>query len=165
MGAGSKVAEATRKGEFTGWHMLMVTVGFFAVVIVVNVWMSYEALHSWTGLVVENSYVASQEFNGKLQTAHARDALGWKGGMDYRDGQLVFTLTGGNGAPISLDGVTVEVSRPIGMQGDRTVDLARAEDGTHRIAIDLDSGVWNAAIVAHVPGEADYEHHARLIVK
>jgi nitrogen fixation protein FixH len=158
-------AAAPNKGEFTGKHMLIIIVAFFAVVIAVNVLMATVAIGSWTGLVVENSYVASQEFNTKLKIAHQRDALGWQGGMAYRNGELVFSLVDGDGAPVTLNGVTVEVSRPIGIKGDRTVDLALAEDGTHRIAIALDPGVWNAAIVAHVPEEADYEHRARLIVK
>ena len=85
--------------------------------------------------------------------------------MDYQAGELVFSLKDTDGSPIPLDGVTVEVSRPIGVEGDRIVELAEATDGTHRIAIDLDPGVWNAAIVATVPGEADYEHRARLIVQ
>ena len=154
---------ASRKGEFTGRHMLLIVSAFFAVIITVNVIMATVAIGSWTGLVVKNSYVASQEYNEKLAVAHARDALGWKGGMDYQDGELIFSLVNRDGAPIALDGVTVEVSRPIGIEGDRIVELATAEDGTHRIAIDLDQGVWNAAIVAHVPGEADYEHRARLL--
>lgn len=155
---------AKTQGEFTGRHMLIIILAFFAVVIGANVWMSVAAIASWTGLVVENSYVASQEFNTKLKLAHARDALGWQGGLAYENGELVFFLTDGAGAPVRLDGVTVEISRPIGIEGDRRLDLTVAGDGTHRIATALEAGVWNAAIVARVPQAADYEHRARLIV-
>ncbi len=154
---------APQKGEFTGKHMLLIIVAFFTVIIAVNAVMATVAIGSWTGLVVENSYVASQQYNDKLAVAHARSALGWQGGMDYENGELVFTLVDADGAPVALDGVTVEVSRPIGVEGDRIVELAQVADGSHRIAIDLEGGVWNAAIVARVPGEADYEHRARLL--
>ena len=50
---------------FTGGHMLAVMVVFFGVVISVNVFLAVVANTSWTGFVVENSYVASQEFNHK----------------------------------------------------------------------------------------------------
>ena len=155
------------KGEFrfTGRHMLVLVVGFFAVIMAVNVFMAVLATRSWTGLVVENSYVASQEFNTKLTVSQSRTAAGWAGGLAYEDGELVFSLTGTDGVPVALDGVTVEVSRPIGVEGDRFVDLVMVADGSHRAGVDLDPGVWNAAIVARVPGEADYEHRARLIVK
>ena len=151
--------------RFTGRHMLMLVVGFFTVVIGVNVLMAVVATRSWTGLVVENSYVASQEFNDKLTTSRTRTEAGWQGGLAYEAGELVFTLVGSDGTPVALDGVRVEVSRPIGVKGDRFVDLATLEDGTHRVAIALEPGVWNAAIVAQVTGEADYEHRARLIVE
>ena len=151
--------------RFTGRHMFLLVAGFFAVVMAVNVFMAVLATRSWTGLVVENSYVASQEFNAKLTTSRARSEAGWAGGLAYEQGELVFSLTGADGAPIALDGVTIEVSRPIGVEGDRFVDLVAMADGSHRVGIDLDPGLWNAAIVARVPGEADYEHRARLIVK
>ena len=51
--------------EFTGKHMLAIMIAFFGVVFAVNFTMVYFSRHSWTGLVVENSYVASQEFNEK----------------------------------------------------------------------------------------------------
>ncbi|TIS18850.1 MAG: cytochrome oxidase, partial [Mesorhizobium sp.] len=51
--------------EFTGRHMLISILAFFAVVIGVNLTMATFAHRSWTGLVVENTYVASQQFNGR----------------------------------------------------------------------------------------------------
>lgn len=153
-----------QKGTFTGWHMLGLTASFFLLVIAVNMFMAYSAISTWTGLVVENSYVASQEFNTKQATARARDAAGWAGALVYENGALRFSLTGGDGKPVVLDGVRLEINRPIGIKGDRTLDLLPSPDGTHMAQIDLDSGVWIAEIVAKVPGAADYEHHARLIV-
>jgi nitrogen fixation protein FixH len=58
-------------GTFTGWHMLGIMVAFFGVIIAVNLTMAYNAIHSWSGLVVQNTYVASQEFNDKAETAKA----------------------------------------------------------------------------------------------
>jgi len=151
-------------GEFTGWHMLAILIAFFGVVIAVNVYMSWSAISTWTGLVVENSYVASQEFNAKLKTANARIAAGWRGGLAYDEGKLVFTLVDAKGAPVALGTVTVEVNRPVGVTGDRTLTLEKQADGSHTVATALDDGVWNAEIAAEVPGETVYEHHARLIV-
>ncbi len=47
-------------------------VAFFGVIIAVNVTMATIAIASWTGLVVQNSYVASQEF--ETQAPRARGA-------------------------------------------------------------------------------------------
>lgn len=149
---------------FTGWHMLAIIVAFFAVIIGVNLWMAISAARTWTGLEVENSYVASQEFNEKLKVAHARDAAGWKGGLAYEGGALVFTLNGADGAPVDATTVEVEVHRPIGVEGDRTIILQRRPDGTYGAPIALDPGVWIAAIRASLPDAPDYEHHARLVI-
>ena len=157
--------KTSRKGEFTGWHMLALMIAFFGVIIGVNVFMAVSATRTWTGRVVENSYVASQQFNTKLALARTRTAAGWEGGLDYAGGALRFTLVDGAGKPVALDTVTIAVSRPVGVVGDRTVTLARAGDGSYTVPIDLDTGVWNAAITAAVPGEPDYEHRARLVVR
>ena len=66
----------TRVQGFTGRHMLLVTTSFFAVVISVNVTMAWFASSSWSGLVVENTYVASQEFNHRAAEMKAMTASG-----------------------------------------------------------------------------------------
>jgi len=53
-------------GRFTGWHMTFILVSFFAVVIAVNLTMAHFASSTFGGLVVENSYVASQKYDGWL---------------------------------------------------------------------------------------------------
>lgn len=150
--------------QFTGWHMFGALVAFFGVTIGINGWMAYEAVHTWTGLEVENSYVASQEFNTKLEVAHKRDALGWTGGLTYENGALVFSLKDGDGAPIRARAVQVEVHRPIGVEGDRTLALTRRIDGAYTAPVALDQGVWIAAIKATFADQPDYEHHARIVI-
>ncbi|MBX4975304.1 cation transporter, partial [Rhizobium lentis] len=67
--------KASHRG-FTGLHMLLATSAFFAVVIAVNVTMAFYASSSWSGLVVENTYVASQEFNRKAAAMKAMATSG-----------------------------------------------------------------------------------------
>ena len=61
-----------RSREFTGRHMLVIMVAFFSVIIAVNLTMAFFARSSWTGAVVENTYVASQQFNRKAAEGRAR---------------------------------------------------------------------------------------------
>jgi nitrogen fixation protein FixH len=158
---------ATMKSNrtFTGWHMLALMIGFFGIVIGVNLFMAISATRTWTGLVVENSYVASQEFNSKLAIARQREAAGWQGGLAYESGILRFSLTGADAEPLPLEEVEVHISRPIGMTGDQRLELTRAADGSFVSEVELESGVWNAAIVGRFTDEPDYEHHARLLVQ
>lgn len=62
---------------FTGRHMAVVMLGGFGIVIAVNLFMVTMAVGGFSGVVVKNSYVASQNFNGWLDRAEAQDALGW----------------------------------------------------------------------------------------
>jgi nitrogen fixation protein FixH len=64
--------------RFTGWHFTAIIVGFFAVVIAVNLTMAMYATRTFGGVVVENSYVASQKYNGWLEAARKQGRLGWE---------------------------------------------------------------------------------------
>lgn len=63
--------------RFTGRHMAMIMVGFFAIVIGVNVVMATAAIRTFGGSSVDNSYVASQKFDSWLAQARQQAGLGW----------------------------------------------------------------------------------------
>ena len=62
-----KGSKEKRPGEFTGRHMAMILVTFFGIVIAVNITMARYASSTFGGLVVDNIYVASLNFNGWLE--------------------------------------------------------------------------------------------------
>src|SRR6185437_10845881 len=86
------IARAFRPRQFTGWHMLAVMVLFFGTIITVNIVMAVFANTSWTGLVVQNTYVASQEFNRKAAEGRAQAARGWKTRLELQPGLVRFAL-------------------------------------------------------------------------
>ncbi|MGY9037514.1 MAG: FixH family protein [Rhodobacterales bacterium] len=61
--------------EIKGWHVFGVFAGAFSVIIAVNLTLAYNAVHSFPGLEVKNSYVASQSFDVDRK---AQEALGWE---------------------------------------------------------------------------------------
>lgn len=66
------------RGKFTGRHMAIIMVAGFGLVIAVNLTMASLAIGGFQGVVVENSYVASQKFNGWLDEADKARTLGWQ---------------------------------------------------------------------------------------
>jgi nitrogen fixation protein FixH len=64
--------------RFTGWHMTAILLAFFGVIVAVNFTMATFATRTFGGVVVENSYVASQKYNGWLKAAREQEALGWR---------------------------------------------------------------------------------------
>lgn len=101
-----------RRGfRFTGWHMLAIMVAFFGVVIGVNLWMAGLASRTFTGEVVQNGYVGSQNFNRWLDEAAREKGLGWSAEVARQaDGRLTVTVSGKGLAGASLSG---EAIRPL----------------------------------------------------
>lgn len=150
-------------GEFTGWHMLALVLVFFGVVVGVNVFMAVSSFRSWTGLVVENSYVASQHFNEHLAASRAQAALGWQAALSSREGRVVFHLLDDTGQPVRAETVTGAFTKPIGVTQDRVLSFSRNADGTYETAEALPGGVWNIIITADLPGRTSYEYRVRYI--
>lgn len=155
--------EATRQRPFTGWHMLTIVVLFFGTIFSVNFYMAYLAFDSWTGLVVKNSYVASQEFNERLSASRAQAALEWQTDLTYRGGTLYFYLNEKNGTPLLTDKVIIDLSRAIGTSEDRVLELVPEGLG-YAVSHDIPRGAWNVIIRATIPGFPGYEYRARLQV-
>eukprot|EP01035_Chromulina_nebulosa_P040301 gene40301-54499_t len=57
--------------------MTAIMCAFFAVVIGVNMLMASDAIRTFGGTVVDNSYVASQQYNGWLAEARVQRLYGW----------------------------------------------------------------------------------------
>lgn len=57
--------------------MTAILLAFFGVVVAVNLTMATLATRTFGGVVVENSYVASQQYNHWLAAARKQDRLGW----------------------------------------------------------------------------------------
>lgn len=63
--------------RFSGPHMAAILLSFFGIVVAVNFTMAMFATRTFGGVVVDNSYVASQKYNGWLAAARRQDQLGW----------------------------------------------------------------------------------------
>lgn len=149
---------------FTGWHMAGIMCAFFATIIGVNLTMAMLAVGSWSGLVVKNSYVASQHFNDTLEDARRQKVQGWASSFEYQDGSAHLALIDGTGAKLHGVAVTVRFTRPTHENDDREVDLAEgARD--YGAALDLAPGVWDAEVVAVAPDGRRHRSLFRFLVK
>ena len=128
--------------RFTGWHMLAVMLGMFGTIIAVNFVMATFAVRTFGGTVVDNSYVASQEFNRWLAQARTQDGLGWSITVD-EDGRHrpVIAVHSSRGL---LAGAVVSAvaTHPLGRTPSRPVDFVVAADGRYVATQPLPAGRW-----------------------
>jgi nitrogen fixation protein FixH len=136
---------------------------FFGVIIAVNVTMAVLAGRSWTGLVVKNSYVASQHFNEDLAEARRQAARGWTSKLAYGEQHFAFTLKDSNAQPVVLDDLKVSVGRPASEVQDQTVALRHVGDGRYRGDVALEPGIWMIRITGGA-GEHAYRRDSRIEV-
>jgi nitrogen fixation protein FixH len=140
------------RANFTGKHMALVFVGGFGIVIAVNLVMASFAVGSFHGTVVDNSYVASQNYNDWLAKADASRQLGWEVQASQRaDGRVVLDTAG---VPAAAK-VAAEAERPLGAREATHLTFAPAGEGRWisdkvladgrwqmRIAIEAQQGTW-----------------------
>lgn len=151
--------------EFTGKHMLAVLVLFFGTIISVNLMLAYFANSTWSGLVVHNSYVASQHFNEEQAIARKHAALGWHPSVAYEGGELRFKLLDAKGSPVVTDGVKVKLMRPAHEGLDQVIALEDKGAGIHTVATDLVGGQWVVEVLAEAGLETPYRYATRMFVK
>jgi len=131
---------------FTGRHMTAILVGFFAVVIAVNVLMANLAVGTFGGVVVENSYVASQHFNRWLGEAATEKKLGWKSQVARQpDGRLLVELAGAPADKVSLTG---DARHPLGRAPDVPLTFIRRADGLFVSTRSMPAGRWQLRLEA-----------------
>ncbi len=134
--------------EFTGKHMLMVVGAFFGTIITVNLVMAYFAVGTWTGLVVKNSYVASQYFNEELEDGRRMKELGWRGALDHDAEGITFQLRGKDGEAMAGLVVKATLKRPTHEQEDTPVELVEKTPGSYVASKKLAPGIWDVDVVA-----------------
>lgn len=151
--------------RFTGRHMLFIMLAFFGCVIAANMALVYYASASWTGLVVQNSYVASQSFNEDTAKLKQAAAMGLTDAVHYHDGTLTLTLHDKSGAGVTATDVVMSLGLTYSDKADRTVTLAQDAPGVFSVATPLQAGVWNGKITANITGMGAWERIIRLTVK
>ncbi|MGE3691264.1 MAG: FixH family protein [Novosphingobium sp.] len=129
---------------FTGKHMAAIMIAFFGLVIVVNLAMARLARSTFGGVVVENSYVASQHFNKWLDEARSEKALGWTAQASRTaQGGVILRLSG---LPAGDARVSATARHPLGRMADIDLAFVRRADGAYISSRPLPAGRWKVRL-------------------
>ncbi len=146
------------RGPITGAKFFAIIFSFFFVIIAVNLVLAYEAVHTFPGLEVDNSYVASQTFDAERK---AQLALGWQVKAHVHQGELILAITDAAGHPVQAASVGGTFGRATEVRDDQTP--AFVWDGSvYRAPVTTAAGNWNLRLVAVAQDGTDF--HQRVIV-
>jgi nitrogen fixation protein FixH len=153
----------TDMAEFTGRKAAMVVVGAFSIIIAVNLTLAYQAVSTFPGLEVPNSYVASQVFD---DNRNAQVALGWTLTPDYdqADKRLYLAFTDANGQPAKLSDLSVLVGRLTVDRDDQRPDFVEAA-GLWTAPLDLAPGPWLLRIEARSADGTLFAQRVEILVR
>ncbi len=158
--------KAKGEREFTGRHMLIITVGFFAVIVGVNLFMAFKAVGTFSGLEVRNGYVASQQFD---RNRAAQLELGWRAiaGFEGAD-QLRLDFTDAEGRFIEaadIAEIKAEIGRPTERLEDQELSFQRAAQGYYLAPITpLRPGKWYLRLEARAADGTLFQQRLSLHV-
>ena len=147
--------------ELTGGKVFAIFAGAFGVIISVNLVLAYNAVATFPGLEVKNSYVASQTFEAERK---AQLALGWDVKGAVQGDQLLLSIRDENDAPVQAASLTATLGRATNVKEDQTPEFSF--DGTAYVApVDLAPGNWNLRMVAIAKDGTRFQQRVVLHVR
>lgn len=144
--------------EIKGIHVLGMFVVGFGIIITVNLTLAYNAVRTFPGLEVKNSYVASQSFDARRE---AQLALGWDVSARYEAGALRLSIHDAIG-PVQPEAIDAVLGRATHVGDDMTPDF-RFNGTDHVASMDLGGGNWNLRMKATAANGTVFEQ--RVIVR
>lgn len=150
-----------RTREFKGRHAAMVFVGAFGIIFAVNIALAVNAVRTFPGLEVRNSYVASQTFDARRD---AQLALGWDVGAVAKDGRVFLSITDRDGKPVRVDALTAVLGRATHVKDDMAPDFVF--DGQAYVAeAELAPGNWNIRMTARAEDGTQFAQRVILHIR
>lgn len=131
----------------TGRKVFAMFVAFFGTIIAVNVYMATQAVGTFPGLEVKNSYVASQTFD---KDRAAQEALGWLVTQGYDGKELSFLIRDKTGLPAKVKVFAAKIGRTT-MAREDVEPVYTYKDGFFTAPLTLGKGAW----LAHVEAVAE----------
>ena len=129
--------------EINGWHVLAMFVCGFGIIIAVNLTLAFNAVKTFPGLEVKNSYVASQSFDVNRA---AQLALDWDVAARVEKGALWRTVER-DGTPVEAEILTATFGRATSVRDDQTPQFTWT--GKAFVApVDMSPGNWNLRLEA-----------------
>ena len=170
MSSTSSIPGSPRRG-LRGSHVLLIFIGFFATIFLVNGIMIYDALSTFGGIETADAYRKGLAYNERIAEG-PQAQRGWRDSLAYASEtqrvRVEVTDAAGAGVPgLALAG---EIGRPATDRFDRKLDFTQTGPGTYEAdAAGFEPGWWTVDIKARKSASAGaevlYDAKERLWIK
>jgi len=159
-----------KRGELTGFKVLVWLVAFFAVIFAVNALMVREAISTFGGVETSSSYQAGLLFEKNVGAAERQNALHWQvSGRLARDAsgraELDVSARDDNGAPISGLTADARLEHPANERFDHVVPLLAVAAGHFHGAVPTQAGQWDLVIDLYRGNARLFRSRSRVILR
>ncbi|MCC5956289.1 MAG: FixH family protein [Natronohydrobacter sp.] len=144
--------------RMTGRKVLIIAVSSFGVILAANLTLAFNAVSTFPGLEVDNSFVASQNFNQELAE---QLALGWDVKATHREGELTLAITDPEGNPVRVAYLDAVLGAATHVRDDQVPEF-RFIDGAYRAPVEIGNGNWN--IRMHAVAADGTEFRQRVVL-
>jgi nitrogen fixation protein FixH len=148
--------------RITGWHFLAMIVGFFLVVIGVDVSFAVLAYRTHPGEVSVTPYEDGLVYDKKIAQMRAQEALGWKAAAGPEAGKVIVLIEDRQGRPVSGLALTGKMERPATEAGRITPRFAEVAPGRYEAVERGLSGAWDLTADARDRAGHSFELERRL---
>lgn len=140
---------APRGFRITGWHVLAAVVGFFGVVIAVDVSFAVMAVRTFPGEVSVTPYEDGLLYNRKLAQIAAQEKLGWRAAAAAEPGAVLLIVEDRAGAPVRGLRISGKLERPATESGRLHAVFAETAPGRYEARVAHETGAWDLTAEAH----------------
>ena len=136
--------------RLTGKHILLILLGFFAVIGTVNAAFVYFAVSTGPGEEKGASYEVGLRYNNILAEERTQSALQWRHQSQIAQGaRLRVLITDNYGAPVAGLAVEGSFGRPASDNADRSLAFKEVDAGLYEAALgQIAPGSWVLAFTA-----------------
>jgi len=161
----------TMKQASNGSWIPLAIIGFFVVIIIVNVVVVLLAVKSHPGVETTEAYEKGRLYNQTIALAEDGKALGWQVSMDIKDAEngdkyfIVSALDKQNN-PLKNMEITGIAIRPVSDGSDIRLDFQELGQGRYGAAATLPyPGQWEVDLMISGPDQSKAQHNQRIFIK
>ena len=139
--------------ELKGWHVLIMFLAFFGVMLGVNIYMVVQAVRPFPGEVNSRPYEAGLAYNRPLKAMATERALGWRARVDAIETtasgtRIIVRWSDASAQPLAGAMLKGKIVRPATEAQNHDLVFKETEPGVYAAVVKAAPGAWDLSVTA-----------------